>query len=276
MAIDQQFLGNRFLALHKREGPFVIPNPWDVGSARILAALGFEALATTSSGFAFTLGRVDGRVTREEIMAHVLTLSSATDLPLSVDLENCFSDDPAEAAETIRMAADMGAVGGSIEDWSGPDQDIIYSLHHATERVEAAVEVANSLGFPFTLTARAENLIRNRPDLDDTIERLQMYEKAGADVLYAPGLKSAEEVSLVCSALTKPVNVLANPGLNVAKIDAAGGKRISLGGALARTAIDAFCNAVGTIKHDGSFGVFSGLIDFGRIGTLLGDGGQNK
>ncbi len=273
MRINRQNLGKRLQALHQRDGAFVIPNPWDAGSAKILASLGFEALATTSSGFAFTLGRSDGYVTRDEVMTHVQALAMVTDLPLSVDLENCFSDDPVEAAETIRLAATMGAVGGSIEDWSGPDSDRIYSIQHAAERVEAAVEMARSLDFPFTLTARAENLFRNRPDLDDTIERLLAYEKAGADVLYAPGLKTVDDVSRVCSAVTKPVNVLASPGLTVADIEAAGGKRISLGGALARTAIDAFLNSAATIKDTGSFGVFSGLVEFGKIKTLLDNDG---
>ncbi len=240
----------------------MIPNPWDAGSARALAAQGFEALATTSSGFAFTLGRVDGRVSRDEVLTHVRDLVQATPLPLSVDLENCFSDDPLEAAELIRMTGEAGAVGGSIEDWSGPDTDEIYTIDHATERVQAAVEVARSLDFPFTLTARAENLIRNRPDLDDTILRLQMFEKAGADVLYAPGLKTHEEVALVCAAVSKPVNVLARPGLSVAGIEKAGGVRISLGGALARTAIGGFLNATNDILSNGGFDCFKDAPDF--------------
>ena len=259
---EQLERGKIFKELHQRGRAFVIPNPWDAGSARALAAQGFEALATTSSGFAFTLGRADGRVSRDEVMAHIRDLVQATDLPLSVDLENCFSDDPREAAETIRMTCEAGAVGGSIEDWSGPDADEIYAIEHAAERVQAAVEVARSLDIPFTLTARAENLIRNRPDLDDTILRLQRFEEAGADVLYAPGLKSHEEVALVCSAVSKPVNILARPGLTVAGIEEAGGVRISLGGALARTAIGGFLNATNDILNNGGFDSFKNAPDF--------------
>lgn len=262
MALELIERGKNFQKLHLRGRAFVIPNPWDAGSARALAAQGFEALATTSSGFAFTLGRVDGRVSRDELLAHIRELVQATDLPLSADLENCYSDDPQKAAETIQLAGQSGAVGGSIEDWSGPDTDEIYSIDHAAERVAAAVEVVQSLEFPFTLTARAENLFRNRPDLDDTILRLQMYEKAGADVLYAPGLKTNEEIALVCAAVNKPVNILARPGLTVAGIEKAGGIRISLGGALARTAIGGFLNATNDIMNNGGFDTFKNAPDF--------------
>ena len=188
----------------------MIPNPWDAGSARVLAALGFEALATTSSGFAFTLGRPDGGATLEEVVAHVAALDEATDLPLSVDLENGYGPDPASVARAITAIADAGAVGGSIEDYD-PAADRIYELGEAVERVAAAVEAARSLGFPFMLTARAENHIRGNPDLADTIERLQAFERAGADVLYAPGLSTVDDVATVCAAVSKPVNVLARP-----------------------------------------------------------------
>src|SRR5437763_12686365 len=199
----------RFKALHEREGAFVIPNPWDAGSARLLEGLGFEALATTSAGFANSLGRPDGRVARDEAIEHCRQLSAATDLPLSADLENCFADDPAEAAETVLLAARAGVVGGSIEDYTGDPSNPIYDFALAVERVHAAVEASRSLDFPFTLTARAENLLRGRQDLDDTIRRLQAFEAAGADVLYAPGLTTLDEVRLVTGALRKPVNVLA-------------------------------------------------------------------
>ena len=258
-----------FKALHEREGAFIIPNPWDAGSARVLAGLGFEALATTSSGLAFTFGRGDGAVTREEHLAHIRDLVAATKLPVSADLENCYSDDPREAAETIRLASEAGASGGSIEDHSGPPDGHIYDFDHAVERVAAAVEVAQSLPIPFVLTARAENLIRGRDDLDDTILRLQAFEKAGADVLYAPGLKTTDEVARVCSAVSKPVNVLATSTLTVAEIASAGGKRISVGGALARVGIGGFLDAAREMAEEGSFAAFGDAPLFGEINKLL-------
>ena len=209
-----------FRALHEGE-PFVIPNPWDAGSARVLEALGFKALATTSSGFAFTLGRLDGNVTLDEVVEHVAVLDRATDLPVSVDLENGYGPDPEHAAKAIARVAEAGAVGGSIEDWD-PERRL-YELEHAAERVAAAVEAARGLDFPFTLTARAENHIRGNPDLDDTIARLQAYERAGADVLYAPGLRNGDEIRAVCDAVSKPVNVLAPPGLTMRR-DRRGGR----------------------------------------------------
>src|SRR3712207_1549909 len=220
--------GERFRALHEGE-PFVIPNPWDAGSARVLEGLGFPALATTSSAFAFTLGRADGEVTLDELAAHVTTLAAATDLPVSVDLENGFGPGPEDAATAVARAAVAGAVGGSIEDWDPAGG--LYALDHAVERVAAAADTARTLGFPFTLTARAENHIRGNPDLDDTIARLQAYEEAGADVLYAPGLSSPEEIRAVCSAVSRPVNVLALPHLKFAEIAEAGAQRVSVGGA---------------------------------------------
>src|SRR5436309_12913659 len=218
-----------FVALHEGEA-FIIPNPWDAGSARVLEALGFEALATTSSGFAFTLGRLDGGATLEEVFDHVRALDRSTSLPVSVDLENGYGPDPEHAASAVARVAEAGAVGGSIEDYD-PDGRI-YSLEHAVERVAAACETAHGLDLPFLLTARAENHIRGNPDLDDTIARLQAYERAGADVLYAPGLRSTAEIRAVCDAVSRPVNVLARRDLSFAEMADAGAQRISVGGAL--------------------------------------------
>lgn len=239
-----------FRALHEGEA-FVIPNPWDAGSARVLEALGFEALATTSSGFAFTLGRPDGGVTLDELAEHVRLLAQATDLPLSVDLENGFGAAPEDAARAISRAAEAGAVGGSIEDYGAGDG--IYALGHAVARIEAARREADGLSFPFTLTARAENHIRGNPDLDDTIARLRAYERAGADVLFAPGLRDAGEIRAVCHAVGKPVNVLARPDLSVAEIVAAGAQRVSVGGSLAWAAVEAMAGAAERIHDAGEF-----------------------
>jgi 2-methylisocitrate lyase-like PEP mutase family enzyme len=236
-----------FRALHEGD-PFVLPNAWDAGSARVLAGLGFEALASTSSGFAFTLGRRDGNVTLDEVVDHARALDRATTLPVSMDLENGYGPAPEDA---ITRAAEAGAVGASIEDYGGDDG--IYGLDHAVERVAATVEAAGRVGFPFTLTARAENHIRGNPDLDNTIARLQAYERAGADVLYAPGLASAEEIRAVCEAVTKPVNVLARRGLSVREIFDAGAQRVSLGGWLAFTAVAALVEAAETIRDEGEF-----------------------
>jgi len=240
----------RFQALHAGE-PFVIPNPWDAGSARVLEGLGFQALATTSSGFAFTLGRRDGRVTLDEVAAHVASLVRATALPVSVDLENGYGPEPWNAAVAITRVAEAGAVGGSIEDWD-PDGHL-YELPHAVERVDAAVEAARGLGWPFALTARAENHIRGNPDLDDTIARLQAYEQAGADVLYAPGLATLDEIRAVCSAVSKPVNVLARRDLTFAEIAEAGAQRVSVGGSLTWTAVASFVEAATAIRDRGDF-----------------------
>jgi 2-methylisocitrate lyase-like PEP mutase family enzyme len=238
-------------------GAFIIPNPWDGGSARILAGLGFQALATTSAGFAFSLGRRDGMVTRDELLAHCRAIAEATDLPVAADLENCFGDDPRIVAETIRLAAATGIIGGSVEDASGDDNRPIYDHALAVERVAAAVEAARALPFPFTLTARAENFLHGRRDLDDTIRRLQAFAEAGADVLYAPGLPSLEAIKSVCVAVApRPVNVLAGiKGLafSVAELEAAGVRRISLGGALARTALGALIGAAREMQEKGTF-----------------------
>ena len=236
-----------FQALHAGEA-FVIPNPWDAGSARMLAALGFRALATTSSGFAFTLGRLDGGATLDEVIEHTATLDRATELPLSVDLENGYGADPESAARAIARVAEAGAVGGSIEDYD-PD-GYLYDLSHAVERIAAAAEAAHSLGFPFTLTARAENHIRGNPDLHDTISRLHAFEEAGADVLYAPGLRSVDEIRAVCQAVTLPVNVLAVPALSLTDIVEAGACRISVGGGLTWVAMRAAADAAIAIRDD--------------------------
>jgi len=239
-----------FRALHAGEA-FVLPNPWDAGSARVLAALGFKALATTSSGFAFTLGRPDGSVTLNEVVEHVATLDGATDLPLSVDLENGYGPDPESAALAITRVAEVGAVGGSIEDFD--PEGHIYGFQQAVERVAAAAEAARGRDFPFMLTARAENHIRGNPDLEDTIARLQAFERAGADVLYAPGLRSAEEIKTVCRVVSKPVNVLARPGLSMSEIVAAGAQRVSVGGGLTWVAVSAMAEAAMAIRDAGDF-----------------------
>ena len=235
-----------FRALHAGE-PFVIPNPWDAGSACVLAALGFRALATTSSGFAFTLGRLDGAATLDEVVDHVAALTRATDLPVSVDLENGHGADPGLA---ITSVAEAGAVGGSIEDW---DRERLYELDEAIERVNAAVAAARAVGFPFTLTARAENYIRGNPDLEDTIVRLQAFETAGADVLYAPGLSDVEDIRVLCGAVAKPVNVLARPTLTFQELVDAGAQRVSVGGALTWAAVQALVEAATAIRDRGDF-----------------------
>jgi 2-methylisocitrate lyase-like PEP mutase family enzyme len=248
-----------FRALHEGE-PFVIPNPWDAGSARVFEALGFKALATTSSGFAFTLGRMDGSVTLDEIVEHTQALDAASGLPVSVDLENGYGPDPEQAATAITAAARSGAVGGSIEDWDRDGAEL-YSLDHSVERVAAAVEAARALDFPFTLTARAENHIRGNPDLEDTIARLQAYENAGADVLYAPGLRNADDVRAVCAAVSKPVNVLAHPGLSMSEVVEAGGQRVSVGGGLTWVGLAAAVAAAERIRDEGDFSVLGAQVD---------------
>ena len=250
MQPTQQQKAQTFRALHD-SGTFLIPNPWDAGSAKVLAGLGFPALASTSSGFAFTLGRLDGNVTLDEVVAHARALDQATELPLSVDLENGYGADPETAALAITRVAGAGAVGGSIEDWDPGGR--LYDRDHAVERVAAAAEAAGRLDFPFTLTARAENHIRDNPDLDDTIARLQAFEAAGADVLYAPGLRSPEEIRTLCDAVSKPVNVLALPGMSLPDIVGAGAQRISVGGGLTWTAVSAMGAAAVEIRDQGDF-----------------------
>jgi 2-methylisocitrate lyase-like PEP mutase family enzyme len=257
----------RFRALHALDRGFIIPNPWDAGSARLLEGLGFEALATTSAGFAQSLGKLDGNVTLEEKIAHCRALASATNVPVSADLENGFSDEPAAVAKTIKLAAAAGVVGGSIEDYSGTE---IYDFGLAVERMHAAVEAARSLDFPFTLTARAENLLRGRDDLADTIRRLQAYAEAGADVLYAPGLKSLDDVRKVSEAVDKPLNVLAPfiRGATAADLFAAGAQRISIGSVLADVAIGALLKA-GRELREGQFGWLAGMAAGSDIKEML-------
>ncbi len=246
-----------FRALHERPGAFIIPNPWDAGTARLLASLGFEALATTSLGFAASLGRVDGTgaVSRSEVLENCRAIAEATDLPVNADLENCYAHEPRAAAEMIRLAAQAGVVGGSIEDATGDPTRPIYDFELSVERVHAAVEVARALPVPFMLTARAENLLHGRLDLDDTIRRLQAFEKAGADVLYAPGLRDLAAIRTVVSAVRKPVNVVSHfdPAITLAELAEAGAKRISVGGALSRLALAAFLRGARELKEQGGF-----------------------
>jgi 2-methylisocitrate lyase-like PEP mutase family enzyme len=251
--MSQEAKAQAFRALHAGE-PFVIPNPWDAGSARVLAALGFRALASTSSGFAYALGRLDGETTLDEVVAHAVALDRATDLPVSVDLENGYGESPESAALAISHIGEAGAVGGSIEDYDRDGR--LYERGHAVERVAAAVEAARALPFPFTLTARAENHIRGNPDLDDTIERLRAYEDAGADVLYAPGLRTIEDIRAVCGSVSRPVNVLAVPELTMAELAEAGAQRVSVGGSLTWVAVNAFAEAARAIRDDGDFSSF--------------------
>jgi 2-methylisocitrate lyase-like PEP mutase family enzyme len=256
-AATQHDKATRFRALHASPEAFVIPNPWDAGSARILAALGFQALATSSGASAGTLGRRDGKVTREEALAHAKLIVEATDLPVSADLEKCFADAPKEAAETIRLGAGVGLVGGSIEDATGDKDRPLFDAVHATERVAAAVEAARALPFPFTLTARTESFLRGNPDLDDVIKRLQAFERAGADVLMAPGLPDLAAVRAVCAAVSKPVNFMAGikgKSFSVAELAAAGVKRISLATSLYRTAMSGLIDAAREVKDTGTFG----------------------
>jgi 2-methylisocitrate lyase-like PEP mutase family enzyme len=252
---DQAGKARAFAALHEGE-PFLIPNAWDAGSARVFEALGFSAIASTSSGFAYTLGRRDGTVALDEAVAHATALDRATSLPVSIDLENGYGPDPADAARAIERIADAGAVGGSIEDYDPAGH--LYDRDQAVERIAAAVEAARALAFPFTLTARAENHLRGNPDLDDTIERLVAFERAGADVLYAPALTTIELIRAVCDAVTKPVNVLALPMLGtVSAIVEAGAQRVSVGGQLAWTAVQGFVDAATKLRDDGDVSVLA-------------------
>jgi 2-methylisocitrate lyase-like PEP mutase family enzyme len=248
---------NRFRALHAAPGAFVVANAWDAGSARILAGVGFVALATSSGAAAGMLGRRDGRITREESLAHARAIVDAVDLPVSADLEKGFGDAPADAAETIRLAGGIGLVGGSIEDATGDPNKPLYDAAHAKERVAAAVEAARKLGFPFMLTARAENFIRGNPDLDDTIRRLQAFEAAGADVLMAPGLPDLAAVRTVCAALSKPFNFMGGikgKSFSVAELAEAGVKRVSLATSLYRAAMTGLLDAAREVKEKGTLG----------------------
>jgi 2-methylisocitrate lyase-like PEP mutase family enzyme len=248
--------GKLFRALHARNEAFIIPNPWDMGTARLLASLGFAALATTSAGCAFAMGQKDGSLSREQALEHSAAIASATDLPVSADLENGFGDAPEEAAETITMAGRTGIIGGSIEDTSRSAGEGPYEIKHAAERVRAAAEAAHALPFEFTLTARAENYLQGRPDLHDTIKRLQAFQEAGADVLYAPGLRTKEDIGAVVQSVDRPVNVimgLQGVQLSLAELSELGVKRVSVGSALSRAALGAFLRAAEEMKQRGTF-----------------------
>lgn len=261
-----------FRKLHERNGAFVIPNPWDKGTAKVLEHLGFEALATTSAGYAFSAGKPDHEIERGEMLQHVAAIVSATDLPVSADLGNGFGDAPEVIAETIRMAASAGLVGASIEDGSTDESAPIYSKAHAVDRIRAAVEAAHSLPFPFTLTARAENYLCGRPDLADTIDRLRAYQEAGADVLYAPGLTSKADIAAVVFALNRPVNVLAGVTgleLDVQQLAEIGVKRISVGSLLSRVGIGAVLNAGKEMREQGTFSFAAGAANFREINALF-------
>ncbi len=265
----------RFVALHQRPGAFVIPNPWDVGTARILHGLGFEALATTSAGLAFSLGRPDGEgaVGRDEAIAHARALAEATPLPVSADLENCFGDDAETVAETVRMAAAAELAGCSVEDATGRTARPIYDFEHAVERVTAAVEAARSVGRPFVLTARAENFLYGRPDLDDTIARLRAFEDAGADVLFAPGLADLDAIRAVCGAVGRPVNVvmgLAGAAFSMDELAGAGVKRVSLGSSLSRAALGGFLRAAREVRESGTFTFAADAVPFAEVQRLMG------
>jgi len=257
MTAAQSDKARRFKALHLGPGAFVIPNPWDAGSARILAGLGFQALATSSGASAGVLGRSDGQVTREEALAQARAIVEATNVPVAADLEKGFGDAPAVVAETIRLAAEIGLVGGSIEDATGERDKPLYDIGQATERVAAAAQAARALPFAFTLTARAENFIRGNPDLEDTIKRLQAFERAGADVLLAPGLPDLASVRAVCAAVSKPLNFMVGikgRSFTVAELEAAGVRRISLATSLYRAAMSGLVEAAREVKEQGTFG----------------------
>ncbi len=261
-----------FRALHARDGIFLIPNPWDVGTARMLAALGFEALATTSAGHAFSLGQDDNTLTREATLAHARDIVSATDLPVSADLGNGFGDDPYAVAETIRLAGATGLAGASVEDATYQETRPVYDFGLAVDRVRAAVEAAHALPVPLVLTARAENFIVGHPDLADTIKRLQAFQDAGADVLYAPGLKTIEDVRTVVRAVDRPVNVLAGLGgaqFTMPDLAAAGVRRVSTGSALARAALGEFLRGVTEMRQTGTFGFVDRAASSKEIARLL-------
>jgi len=270
--VTQADKARAFRALHEREGAFIIPNPWDVGTARLLAHLGFEALATTSAGYAFSLGQCDQTVGRKASLAYAAAIASATNLPVSADLENGFGDAPETVAETVRLAAAAGVVGCSIEDSTGRADHPIYEQEQAMERIRAGADAARRLPFPFTLTARAENYLHGRTDLRDTIRRLQAYQEAGADVLYAPGLAAKDDIAAVVSSVDRPVNVLvglASVHLTLAELAAIGAKRLSVGGALARTALGAFLRAAREMRERGSFGFTADAASSAEINAIF-------
>jgi 2-methylisocitrate lyase-like PEP mutase family enzyme len=270
--LTQAEKGAAFHALHSRDGAFIIPNPWDIGTTRVLEHLGFEALATTSAGYAFSVGQRDNTIGRDEMMAHVAAVVSATDLPVSADLESGFGDTPESVAQTIRLAAEAGLVGGSIEDVSGRVDGAVYELGHAVERIRAAAEVVRDLPFRFMLTARAENYLVGRPDLNDTITRLQAYQAAGADVLYAPGLTTKDDISALVRSVDRPVNVvmgLQGVQLSLAALSAIGVKRISVGSALARAALGAVLRAAREMRERGTFAFADEAVSYRDITAML-------
>ena len=274
MAISQHDKAVQFKALHQGPRAFVIANPWDAGSARLLAGLGFQALATSSGASAGILGKRDGQVTRDEALAHSRAIVAATDLPVSADLEKGFGDAPSAAAQTILLAAETGLVGGSIEDASGNKDRPLYEIAQATERVAAAVQAARSLPFPFTLTARAENFLRGDPDLEDTIRRLQAYEKAGADVLFAPGLPDLAAVKKVCASLSKPFNFMVGirgKSFSVAELEAAGVRRVSLATSLYRAAMGGLLDAAKEVREKGSFSYLDRSVSTPELHKLMGN-----
>src|SRR6266542_1664167 len=273
LMITQTEKARAFQALHQRDRAFIIPNPWDVGSARLLAALGFEALATTSAGYAFSMGQRDNTIGRERMMEHVAAIVSATELPVSADLENGFGDDAGTVAETIRLGAAAGLAGGSIEDSTGRPDRPIYEIEHAVERVRAAAEAAHALPFPFTLTARAENYLVGRPDLDDTIRRLQRYQEAGADVLYAPGLATKEDIAAVVRSVDRPVNVLMGlqgVRLSLNDLSAMGVRRVSVGSALCRVGLGAFLRAAQEMREHGTFAFADQAVSPRDLSSIFG------
>jgi 2-methylisocitrate lyase-like PEP mutase family enzyme len=272
--LTQAEKGAIFAELHRRAGAFIIPNPWDAGTARLLAHLGFEALATTSAGYAFSAGKADNTVSRAETLTHAAAIVAATNLPVSIDLENGFGDSPETVAETIRLAAATGAVGGSIEDSTGRPDDPLYERALAIERVQAAAEAVRDLSFPFMLTARAENYLVGKPDLKDTIERLQNYQEAGADVLYAPGLISKDDIAAVVSSVNRPVNVLMGlqgVKLTLADLSAIGVKRVSVGSALARCALGAFLRGAQEMREHGTFAFAEDTVNYRTINSILAE-----
>jgi 2-methylisocitrate lyase-like PEP mutase family enzyme len=262
----------RFRALHHRDRAFIIPNPWDVGTARLLQLLGFEALATTSAGFAYSVGKPDGTIDRETMVAHAAAVAAATNLPVSADLENLYVDSPSRVGETIRMAADVGLAGCSIEDVPTGRDGEPYELKMAAERVRAAAEAAHSLPFPFTLTARSENFIVGRPDLLDTIARLQAFQEAGADVLFAPGLKSKEDIATVVRSVDRPVNVimgLQGVQLSLAELSELGVKRVSVGSALSRAALGAFLRGAHEMREHGTFRFAEDATEYTELNAMF-------
>ncbi len=267
--------GIAFRELHHTDRAFLIPNPWDIGTAMLLEHLGFEALATTSAGYAFSVGKLDGQIGRDEMIRHVGDLAAATALPVSADLENGYGDEPEAAAETILLAAAAGCVGGSIEDVTSRQGEVrIYEIEHAADRVRAAVEAARGLNFTFTMTARAENFIAGRPDLTDTIKRLQAFQEAGADVLFAPGLTSRDDIAAVISSVDRPVNVimgLQGVQLSLDELSELGVKRISVGSSLTRAAYGAFLRAAEEMKELGTFSFADEAVSYGDVTAMLSE-----